>query len=394
MTETDETNRPAIRRWTWPALGIGAVLLATSALLWRQSLDHFWRAYLVAWLFLWGIAMGSVALVMVHHLTGGAWGILVRRTLEAQMRTMPLVALLFVPLALSAEHVFPWAPNGSETMPAADSFQARYFRGSFVWGRAIGYLLLWLIIAWLLSRWSSEEDDAGARSAWKCHNLSGPGLVIYGITLHFASIDWMMSIETPFSSTIYGPIVAAAQLLSALALALVSLSCMARRNEFAAAVSGKVLNDLGNLLLTLVLAGAYLVWCQAMLIWMADLRHDNTWWLARATAGWSWLSAAIAFLGLVVPFFILLFRKIKQDPRLLGMTAALVLIVQFGFVVYQIIPATTAEGPIAAVLFLLLSIGLMAIWLAVFLWLLSSRPLVPSRDRSWDHARHLQHLEH
>jgi hypothetical protein len=390
MIRADQTNRTTIRRWAWPALGVGLVLLGTGALLGRQSLDQLGRAYLIAWLFLWGIAMGSLALVMVHHLTGGAWGLLVCRILEAQMRTLPLLAVLFVPLALAAEHVYPWAADAHRASGATDSFQARYFQGPFVWGRAIGYFVLWTTLAWLLGFWSRQEDDAGVRSAWKCQGLSGPGLVIYGITLHFASIDWMMSIEAPFTSTIYGPIVAAGQLLSALTLSLVAFACIARQAEFAPAMSGKVLNDLGNLLFTLVLTWAYLVWCQAMLIWMADLRHDNTWWLARARGGWPWLSAIIAILGFVGPLFVLLFRKVKRDQNLLARTAALVLVVQFIFVTYQILPSAAPNGRIAVLPALFLALGLIATWLAAFLWLLSSRPLVPRRDRSWDHARHLQ----
>src|SRR5207253_3825745 len=186
-----------------------------------------------------------------------------------------------------------------------------YFVPQFVWGRAAAYFVIWTAMAWLLGRWSRQEDQQDStRPAQKCHNFSGPGLVIYGITLHFAAIDWMMSIQAGFTSTIFGPIVAAGQLLSALALALVILSFISTRAEFSGVLSSQVLRDLGNLLFTLVVVWAYLVWCQFMLIWIGDLPRDNVWWLARSRGGWMLIGVGIVVLHFGVPFFLLLFRAI------------------------------------------------------------------------------------
>jgi hypothetical protein len=264
---------------------------------------------------------------------------------------------------------------------------------TFLWGRAGGYFVLWIGFAWLLSHWSRAEDRVGARAAWKCQALSGPGLVLYGITLHFAAIDWMMSLEAPFTSTIYAPIVAAGQLLSALALAIVVFTCVRNRSEYAAALSGKVLNDLGNLLLTLVLTTTYLVWCQAMLIWMADLRRDNSWWLARTSPRWQVFITVLFVLGFVTPLLALVLRAVKKNSRWLCGVALLLLVVQYALVAYQVVPGTPLASRSTVWLAPLLLIGLGGLWLAAFLWLLASRPLTPLADRNWDHARHLLHIE-
>ncbi len=388
---SDSHSRDVYRRGAWLALAVAIVASGIGLALARGNIGPLLRGYLVSWLFLWGLSLGSWALVMVQHLTGGAWGIVLRRILEAQMRTLPLIALLFLPIAWGAESVYPWAVEAAPEAPAEHAFRAWYLAAPFLWTRAVVFFGLWLLLAWLLSHWSREEDAAGARAAWKCHSLSGPGLVVYGVTLHFAAIDWMMSLES-FTSTIYGPVVAAGQLLSALALALVVLACLRKRPDWTAALSGKVLNDLGNLLLTLVLVTTYLVWCQAMLIWMADLRRDNAYWLARSERLWQGVTLVLFFAGFVGPMFALLLRAVKQSVRLLGGLALLLLVVHYLHLVHMIVPTSFFAGTTAWIALLTLC-GQGGLWLAAFLWLLASRPLVPLTDRNWQQARHLLHVE-
>src|SRR5207248_1219173 len=145
---------------------------------------------------------------------------------------------------------------------------------------------------------------------------------------------------------------------------------------------------------TLIIAWAYLVWCQAMLIWIADLRHDNIWWLARSRQGWQWLALAIVLFGLIAPFFLLLFRAVKKGTGSLGAVAAIVLAAQLAFVAYQVLPEYSRSVSKPAWISTLVVIGVGGIWSAAFLWLLATRPLMPLGDRNWEHACHLLHLEH
>jgi hypothetical protein len=393
MIATEPTTRGSLRRWCGPALVVGVIGVAVSYLLGRNIWPELLRCYLIGWIFIWSLGLGSLALVMVHHLTGGVWGLALRRILEAQMLTLPLSGVLFIPLALVGRQIYPW-PIQSAEGAGLEGFRDRYFEAQFVYGRAIVFFVLWIGLAWLLRWWSRQQDRGGSVAAeWRAQNLSGPGLLIYGVTVHFAAIDWMMSLELPFTSTIYAPIVAACQLLSGFACAIVVYAIIARRSELAGAFSRNVLNDIGNLLLTLVIVWAYLIWCQAMLIWMADLKRDNSWWLFRTGDPWRWFSAIGAILGLAAPLLLLLFRSMKQRVRLLARVAALVMAVQAVFLVYQMLPGHRAELGSAMWLLPMMFVGLAALWSSVFLWCLGSAPLTLLVDRNWLHARHLQELE-
>jgi hypothetical protein len=382
------TSYEALRRWRWPTLVGGVVLTAAGAAAALLDVAHFFRAYLVAWLFVWGLSLGSLVLVMVHHLTGGIWGLALRRPLEAQMRALPVVAVLFLPLLLGLKHIYPWASGDF----VAHAFQRTYFETQYVALRWIGYLVLWLVPAWLLSRWSRETDrTAAAWPAQYAQNLSGPGLLVYGVSLHFAAIDWMMSIQPHFTSTIYGPIVAAGQLLSAFGVAVLVLAIVADAPEIRDSLSPPLLNDIGGLLMTLMIVWFYLIWFQFMLIWMADLRRDNVWYLERSSPAWLAVTICLALLGFVVPFFTLLFRSAKRNLNILAAMAALLLAMRWLYLEYQIMPAFGDTAIAWHLLEVVLSLGLGGIYLACSLWLLEQRPLSPVHDRNRSHARHLQH---
>lgn len=393
MNATAATTRITTARWQWPALVAGLAALAVGAIaaIWQPT--AFFRSYLIGWTFVLGLSLGGMALVMIHHLTGGVWGLALRRILEAQMRTLPLMALLFVPIGLVSHRLYPRVHASAANAGDTQRFYEVYSQREFVWGRCVAYFVLWILLAWRLAVWSRAQDaTTSAIPSWKAQRLSGPGLVIYGITLHFAAIDWLMSIQG-VTSTIFGPIVACSQLLSAFALAALVFTALAGHSDFQAALSRKVLVDIGSLLFTLVVVWAYLVWCQFMLIWIGDLPRDNPWWLARSRGGWQWVTAAIALFGFVVPFFLLLFRAVKQNLSGLGRTAGLLLAMQLVFADYQIMPAFHPARLMVHWLDLVVPLGLGGVWLAAFLWLLGRQPLAPRCDRNWQHAIQLRRLD-
>ena len=185
----------------------------------------FFRAYLAAYLFYLGIALGSMVLLMVYHLTGGSWGFLIRRILEAGMRTLPLLAVLFLPIACGIRYLYLWAQPEVVAASPQLQYQQFYLAPTCFWIRAAVYFAVWLAMAFLLASWSRKEDETGnPRLAWKSQQLGAFGAVVYGISLHFAAIDWGMSLQPVFHSTIWGPLFATGQLLSALAFALVVLA--------------------------------------------------------------------------------------------------------------------------------------------------------------------------
>ncbi len=386
--------RPADRPLLLWSLGAGAAALAVCVVGGLVDPTQFFRAYLSAYVFFLGLGLGSMAILMIYHLTGGAWGYLTRRILEAEMRTLPLLAVLFVPVACGVYYLFPWA---DPALVAADEklrHQQVYLNPPFFWGRAVLFFVLWLGVAYLLGRWSDAEARTGDPGvSVKLRRLSGAGLVIYGITLHFASIDWVMSLQPVFHSTIFGPLVASGQLVTAQALVMVVLAWLVWRPPLADVVSAEALNDVGNLLLSFLVIWAYMVWFQFMLVWIANLPVDVVWYLPRSRGGWQWVAYALFVLHFAVPFFLLLLRAVKQTPRLAGAVAALVLFMQLVFGFYQVGPAFPGTTLAEHWMDFLTPVGLGGLWLADFLWELGRRPPLPDHDASRDQAVRLRHVD-
>ncbi|MGH9761788.1 MAG: hypothetical protein ACREDR_28105 [Blastocatellia bacterium] len=195
------------------AQGIGAVALALTAIGYFVAPDAFFHAYLAAYLVWLGAGLGCLALLMVQHLSGGDWGLVSRRVLEAGARTIPLLAILFLPLLLGLHRLYPWTNMGSlasqgfsESAIKMIQHKAAFLNLPFFYVRAGIYFAIWLTLSFLLTRWSEQQDtsDKPADFLRKMQGLSGPGIVLYGLTLTFAAIDWAMSLEPQWISTIYG----------------------------------------------------------------------------------------------------------------------------------------------------------------------------------------------
>ncbi|HEY4310285.1 MAG TPA: hypothetical protein VGN12_12615 [Pirellulales bacterium] len=350
------------------ALVIGAMAMVIAVVGGLSDPAQFFRAYLVGWLFFFGLAMGSLALLMIYHLTGGAWGFLIRKTLERAVGTMPLVAVGFVPLALGAHYLYPFAQADVVASNELVRFQQRYLSVPLFAVRAAGFFVLWLLLAWCLRGWSRAEDRTGdARYARRCENLSGPGLVAFGITMHFAAIDWVMSLQPAFHSTIFGPLAVSGQILSAQAFAIFMLAALSRQPAITEKISAKALTDLGNLLLAFLIVWAYLCWFQYMLIWIANLPVDVIWYVPRLGRGWQAATLLMVCFSFAIPFLLLLWRIVKQDLRRMSLLAAWILVTQLVFDDYLVTPPFAASGFGQRWMELVVPIGIGGLWSA---WLL------------------------
>src|SRR5581483_941877 len=338
MSTLPSASREELVPWQRRALAVGGITLLACVIGAPFSPTQFFRAYLTAYLFYLGIALGSMVILMVYYLTGGAWGFLIRRVLEASMRTLPLLVVLFLPIAGGLTYLYPWAQEG--VVLANPNLQRWYLNTPFFWGRAALFFLLWLVLAHFLNAWSRRQDDTGdPRLVERLERLSAPGLVIYGLCITFAAVDWIMSLQPGFRSTIFGPIVASGQILSGQAFALIVLAWLVARPPVADLISLEALNDLGNLLLTFLIIWAYLVWFQFMLISVANLPYEVIWYLPRSRGGWQWVAWALLFLHFVFPFFLLLQRDVKRNPRVLGGLAGWLLLMQLVYVYWHVMPS-------------------------------------------------------
>jgi hypothetical protein len=384
------------RRWQRNALIAGVAGLALMGLGWAIDQPAAVRSYLWAYLFFLGIALGSLALVLLNFLVGGVWGLIVRRVLEAATRTMPLLTLLFVPIVLSLPAVYIWA---IPEVVAADHMlqhKAWYLNVPFYFWRAVGYFAIWNGLVWLLNRWSVAQDRPDAGDPRHLRQLGAGGLVLYGLTITFAAVDWIMSLEPHWFSTIFGPLIGVGQMLSALSFGIVVVVIFADKPPLAGVLGRPVFRDLGSLMLAFVMVWAYLGFSQYLLIWCGNLPVENPYYLRRVQGGWQYVALLLVATSFILPFVLLLSGDVKRTRSKLLLVAGLVLATRMLDQFWLVVPAQpgTAARGLGAVGFsihwtdIAAPLGIGGIWLAVFLGQLQKQPLLPSHDPLLEEAHH------
>lgn len=377
--EVDGTDWGRIQRLGWKVAGVGLIGCALGAFI---NPTQFLRSYLVAFIFWLSIPLGCLAIVMLQHLTGGAWGLVLRRLLESATRTLPLLLLLFIPVALGLPRLYPWSDPEIVAHDTELERKAHYLNVPFFLIRALVYFLAWLGMAYFVNSWSRQQDQSDNPSySRRLRLLSGPGLALYGLTITFASIDWVMSLEPHWFSTIYGVMFGASQVLTALAFAIAVLTQLVLRPPLSEVVTAAQLRDLGNLTLAFVMLWAYLAFSQFLLIWAGNLPEETPWYFQRLHGGWQWLALMLIVLHFALPFVLLLQKSIKENPRTLCGVALGVLFMRFIDVFWQIEPAfPDRDLAFYWMLDVAAFIGIGGIWIAVFARETKRRPILPSRD--------------
>jgi hypothetical protein len=369
-------------------VGIAALVLA--ALDGIRAPEQFFRSYLLAFVFWLGFPLGCAAFLMVLHLTGGFWGLPIRRPLEAGTRTLPLLAALALPLLLGLGRLYSWTHPDLVAADAVLKSKQLYLNLPFFLIRNVIYFAVWWALVRGLNRWSDEQDRTGdPRLALRLEGMSGPGLVLYGLTVTFFSIDWIMSLEPHWFSTIFGMIFMVLQVLSALALAIFVAGLLSPYEPVASAITSDRFNDLGNLVLTFVMLWAYLSFSQFLIIWAGNVINEIPWYVIRAEGGWAIVALVLIFLSFAIPFFLLLMRPVKRRVETLSMLCGALIFINFVDVYWMVVPAFEKSGPRFYLLDFLLPVGIGGIWVASFVAQLKSRPLVPLHDPRFEGA--LQH---
>jgi len=360
-------------------VGVSALLASLAGLFFDRQ--QFFRSYLTAYLFMIGFPLGSLAILMLHHLVGGRWGFVTQRLLEAAVRTFPLAAVLFLPLIFGMGDLYLWArPEVVATDPILQQ-KSVYLNAPFFWARTAIYFALWIGVSQLLCKWSLDQDrTADVSLTQRLQTLSGPGLVLYGLTVTFSAMDWVMSIEPHWYSSVYGLMFMVSDALAALALVICVASFLVTRGPLSQAAGRDQFHDLGNLLLALVMLWAYLGFSQFMIIWMENLREEIPWVLRRTAGGWKFIVLLLVACQFALPFLLLLCRATKRNSRLLAAVALLIIFMHWIEVHWLVAPAFHPHGFYIHWLDFAALIGIGAIWLAVFLWRLEGRSLLPLHD--------------
>ena len=369
--------------------GAAAVVCAIGLVL---NPTQFVRSLLPTYMWLLSITLGSLALAMVHQVSGGAWGVVIRRILGAASRTLPLLTVLFLPIALGLRALYPWADPAQVADDAILQWKQPYLNVPFFLLRAAIYFTVWNGIAFFLNKWSLEQDATGdPTTARRMQKLSAAGLLAYGLTITFASFDWLMSLEPHWFSTIYGVLLMGGQALSAMAFAIIVLSLLVRRAPFDELIRRDHFHDLGNLMMGFTMLWTYFGFSQYLITWAANIPEETEWYLHRTAHGWQFLALVIIVFHFAVPFLVLLHRAIKRNAAMVSKVALLIIVMRLLDLYWLSAPAFAHGGaPHVHWLDIALPIALGLVWLGVFVYQLRGRALLPLHDPEFSEA--LKHV--
>lgn len=370
-----------LRRW---CLMVGGVWVLACIFCWIFAAPQFYRSYLFAWVFWLGMSLGAMGIVMLHHLTGGEWGIVTRRFGEHAALCAGLMLVLFIPIAIGVPWLYNWAKPEHLKADAILRHEQPYLNWGFFVIRAAIYLIVWTAMAWYLRRASLKYDRTGDPAmSQRAYNLSAGGMVVLFVTMSLASLDWIMSRDSHWVSTVFGLVIVCGQAITGLCFMIVMLGLMRRREPFKDVIRPDQFNDLGNVLLTLVILWTYMAFVQLLVIWMGNKQDEITWYVARLSNGWWWLGLSLLFFHFFVPFCVLLMRDAKRAPRLMMRFCAGLLFLRVLDIFWTVAPS---GGEVRPLLHHVLSwmdfafpIGMGALWLACFLWLMDGHPLMVER---------------
>jgi hypothetical protein len=374
-------------------LAVGGIGLVLSIVGFVLSRDYFFRAYLVGWVFWVGISLGCLAISMLGHLTGGDWQVVIRRVLEASSRVLPVLLVLFIPLALGLPTLYEWARPEAVKADHVLQMKQAYLNPRFFLVRLVLYFLIWMGLAFSLSRLSRRQDETQDLSLMsRMRMISAPGLIIYVLSLTFASVDWLMSLQPHWFSTIFGFYLVASQGLSAFAFLIVVALMLSRNGAMEGIYQPRHFHDWGKLLFAFVMIWMYFSYSQWLITWAGNLPEEISFFLARIRGGFGAITLLIVLFHFVVPFSLLLSRDLKRNGRTLVLVAGTLLLMRWVELFWQVEPAFQVRHAASYWLYVAVPLFIGGVWLFFFARTLSSRPLLPIHDPYLPEA--IAHGEH
>jgi hypothetical protein len=356
---------------------IGAVASIVGAFL---APDSFYSAYLTGFMFWLGLSLGCMAILMLHHLVGGAWSIVIRRILESGMMTLPMMAVLFLPILFHLPRLYFWARpevlSDPKTDPKIIEIAQSYLNFNGIALRYVVYFAIWIGMAYFLNRWSTEQDTISGQSTLRFRALSSIGLVIYSLTISFAVIDWVMSLQARWISTIYGLIFIAGEALSALCFCVVIETILSKRKPMSEYLNETEVHDHGKLILAFVMVWTYFNFSQWLIIWAGNLPEEIPWYMRRLNGGWEYVGLFLVIFQFAVPFALLLSRQLKREARTLVRLASWIILMRMIDIYWHVEPALHPTFHLSWLHFTVIA-GIGGLWMAYFFHNLRSRPLLP-----------------
>jgi len=341
-------------------------------------------SYLVAFVFWVGLALGALILLGAFHASAARWPVVLRRFIETVALTLPLFVVLFVPIALGMRRLFPWVDPHALQGELAHAVENKlpYLNPSAFLVRAAVYFAVWIVVAHLLRAWSVRQDTAGgvALTLWQ-RRLGAGSLPFLALTMTFAAFDWMMSLDPRFFSTIFGVYWFAGSFMGAFAIVIIAATVT--RDDptaFGHHMNLEHYHSLGKFLLAFVAFWAYIAFSQFMLIWIADIPEEVPWYILRINGGWRWVGAFLALFQFLVPFFLLLSRDLKRNPRSLSWLAAWLLFAHWVDLYWLVMPHLHPDGPRPWVFDVTAFVGVGSVAIAFTVLRMRGAATVPVRD--------------
>ena len=378
----------------WPVISLAAgliglivtlaiILLASTA----ESKGIYLRSYLVGFIFWFNMAAGCIFWLMVNHLSGGAWGVMIRRVCEAGSKMMVWSLIFLIPMILGMKYVYPWAmPNALDDHIIAQKAALLNLNSYYI--RLVVYAVIWGFLAFRISALSSKQDKGiDPKLTISMKRLSAVGLLLLFMTMTFASIDWLLSLEPEFSSSMYGPCVLTGQALGSMAMIVAVMVLLIAKTSMKDRLNSGHVHDLGNFLLAATLFWAYVNFAQFLIIWGANTAEQAPYYLRRMTGGWGFLGAGLIAFHFFAPFMLLLNRKLKKNIHVLVKLAYFIIFMRFLDLCYLVIPSAQYKSHylgqfdlVAMIVAAIAVIGIGGLWLVMFFRILAQRPLIPIND--------------
>ena len=373
---------PAVNRAQRAGMFVGgfALLLALPGAF--SSPEKFYHSYIFSFMLVLGLTVGSLGLLMLQHLTGGDWGIIIRRPLEAASRNIWLVLVMFIPVILGMKTLYrAWLDPERLKEEPLSKFQQGYLTSGGFLGRAVLYFAIWILLMWLFNAWSKQQDERqrDPQIQQRFKRLAGPGVILYILAMTFAAIDWVMSLSPHWASTIYGFIFVGSQAIASMCLMIIVVVLLSGSEPFSGIIQKRHLHDLAKLLFAFNMLWAYFDFSQLLIIWSGNQPEEISFYRTRLYGGWGVVAVIVLVFSFGLPFLILLSREVKRTPGLISKVAGWMLFMRLVDLYWMTRPEFTSRA-FPTWLDLVVPVALVGLWLGFFAMNLKQRPLLPLGD--------------